>query len=352
MGRAGRHNEKLDLLKCIAIYAVVLIHIPLPGQAGVWANCLARFGVPLFFLSAGFFSWRRDAGVMVRRAVRCFFLLLGACLVLVLLCPILAPLGDEKLSAYLLSRLTGDNLWNLLVLQVLPLPYSWHLWFLAALLLVYVVWGLLTALAQALGRTLPYSALAAVAVVLLLCHLALGEGVSLLGGEVNSLYIRNAWLDGLPFFALGAWMGEQQSTIRRMRGDIIWAGVLLSCTLALLERTRTGYLDLQVGSILAALLLMAEAVRSPQVRVPLLRHTACRVGARLTFYIYVLHVPLYGVFKACQGVVPLFGWAMSRPWLLPWLVAAVSTMIAVLLDAGLAYISGHWNQKRGRHENH
>ena len=58
MERGSGHNDKLDLWKCVAIYSVIFIHILLPGQIGVAVNCLARFAVPLFFLSAGFFSWR------------------------------------------------------------------------------------------------------------------------------------------------------------------------------------------------------------------------------------------------------------------------------------------------------
>ena len=52
MERGSGHNDKLDLWKCVAIYSVIFIHILLPGQIGVAVNCLARFAVPLFFLSA------------------------------------------------------------------------------------------------------------------------------------------------------------------------------------------------------------------------------------------------------------------------------------------------------------
>ena len=51
MERGSGHNDKLDLWKCVAIYSVIFIHILLPGQIGVAVNCLARFAVPLFFLS-------------------------------------------------------------------------------------------------------------------------------------------------------------------------------------------------------------------------------------------------------------------------------------------------------------
>ena len=68
MERGSGHNDKLDLFKCISIYAVVLAHIPLPGQFG-WALCaLAKFSVVLFFLTAGYFSYEKFPRVLARRA--------------------------------------------------------------------------------------------------------------------------------------------------------------------------------------------------------------------------------------------------------------------------------------------
>lgn len=42
-------------------------------------------------------------------------------------------------------------------------------------------------------------------------------------------------------------------------------------------------MDLRLGSILAALLLMVVVVRTPEVNSPFLRKTACFCGKNLTF---------------------------------------------------------------------
>ena len=166
MERGSGHNDKLDLWKCVAIYSVIFIHILLPGQIGVAVNCLARFAVPLFFLSAGFFSWRSPPRVLARRTVRTAGLLLFACLALLGLGCAMAKHGGASMGAYLLGRFTWANAASLVLWQLFPLPYSWPLWFLAALLMIYLMWWGLTALL--LGR-LPHRLLAVLALGLLAC---------------------------------------------------------------------------------------------------------------------------------------------------------------------------------------
>lgn len=89
-------------------------------------------------------------------------------------------------------------------------------------------------------------------------------------------------------------------------------------------------MDLQLGAILAALLLMVVVVRTPEVNSPFLRKTACFCGKNLTFFIFAFHIPLYGVMKEWRETVPAFAWALDRSWLLPFLIAAASTLLAVM----------------------
>lgn len=91
------------------------------------------------------------------------------------------------------------------------------------------------------GRKLPppprHNALALLALVLLAIHLSLAENRVLAGLEpVDSLWVRNAWLDGFPFFALGVWMGAHREQLRRLRPEALWSGVALTVPLSLAER--------------------------------------------------------------------------------------------------------------------
>ena len=201
--------------------------------------------------------------------------------------------------------------------------------------MIYLMWWGLTALL--LGR-LPHRLLAVLALGLLAVHLVLGEGRSLQGLAVDSVRIRNVWLDGLPFFLLGTWMGSQRERIEALRPGWLWLGAAAGSLLALWERSRTEFLDLHVGTVLAAVCVMAACVAGPAVKSPVLRRTACRCGRELTFYIFAFHVPIYGVMKEWSDTVPGFAWAMERSWLLPFLVAVLSTLLAIGLNGGAAWL--------------
>ena len=51
-----QRNTTLELMKLLASYAVVFIHVLFYGRFGIIVDAIARFAVPFFFLVSGFFS--------------------------------------------------------------------------------------------------------------------------------------------------------------------------------------------------------------------------------------------------------------------------------------------------------
>lgn len=336
MERGSGHNDKLDLWKCVAIYSVIFIHILLPGQIGVAVNCLARFAVPLFFLSAGFFSWRSPPRVLARRTVRhrrpaalrlprpaeswvrhgqtrrC----LHGCL----------PSG----ALYLGQRSIAGT-----VAALSP-----------ALLLAAVVSGRAADdLPDVVGphRAAPEPPAPPPAgrpgLGLLAVHLVLGEGRSLQGLAVDSVrhpkrvagrpaLLPPGHLDGI---AAGADRGPAAGLALAGGGR---RGPFWRCGSATARNSWTS----MWGRCWAAVCVMAACVAGPAVKSPVLRRTACRCGRELTFYIFAFHVPIYGVMKEWSDTVPGFAWAMERSWLLPFLVAVLSTLLAIGLNGGAAWL--------------
>ena len=319
-------SDTLDLMKCLAIYSVVFLHVRFPGSFGVAVNCLARFAVPLFFLSAGFFSWDSRPAVLLRRAVRTAGMLLFSCGALLVLSVLLARRHGQSAGGYVLSRFSWGNLRNLLLYQTVPLAYAWPLWFLVSLLGAYLLWAVLVRAAR--GRV-PYDALAILSWALLAVHLALGEGRCLLGlSPAGSETIRNLWLDGMPLFLLGTWLGARRALWERCPTALLWGLALLGCPLALAERWAAGeFLDLHLGSLLTAVCVLAGSRRCSRVKSPLLRSTACLCGRELTFYIFAFHVSIDGILT--QWEVPFLSRVASLPWLRPILVAALATLLAL-----------------------
>lgn len=336
----SRRNQRLDLFRCIAVYSVIFLHVPFPGRIGVAINCLARFAVPLFFLSAGYFSWGKPAEVLLRRAKHCLGLLVLAAVPPAGIDLALALGRGETVGEFFRQILQPEGLLRLLQVQVLPFTYAAPLWFLAALAMTYGIWWGLTAAFR--GRDLPCSLLACAALLVLALHLSLGEGRMLRGMDpVNFLWLRNVWMDGLPFFALGVWMGSRKTWMKQaLRPELLYVLMALGCGLALVERSATGYLDLHFGSVVAAAAAMAAAVVRPE-----LKHSGSLMrllvrGGDATFPVYVLHVPVYGVLSKAEGI-PLAEWIVAQKALLPLVVAGITT----LLSAGLLGIR-RWRERQ------
>ncbi len=323
-------NQRMDLFKCIAIYSVVLLHIKtgvLDGQTAA----LTRFAVPYFFLVAGYFSYGQGEKKLLERARRSLLLWAASAGLVAALCAGTVWRAGWSFLIYLQQQFTPRAWLELAVFQILPFPYGYHLWFIGAMPLLYLIWWAVTRL----WPEIPYRALAGAAVLLLGMNLFLGEGLALLGrGSVPVRYLRNAWLDGLPFFLLGAWMhSDQEWMVSRVTHTMIWGGLLLSGGAVLAGQSLAGDLDLFSGSVLFALLLMAAALKWPGVRQGPAGRLMCRCGSSLTFLIYMIHVPLYSFF--CEwSHVPLFGWIVGHRLITAPVIAVLSTGIAVLVRDG------------------
>ena len=133
-------NQRIDLLKCAAIFSVVFLHI----KSGLWdwpVTCLTRFAVPCFFLIAGYYAYGQGEGKLLRRAWHTFLLWLAGVGV------------AAALWAGMILRHPGWSLWpafwdqirlgswlKLLVYQEVPFAYSYHLWFIGSMPLLYLAW--------------------------------------------------------------------------------------------------------------------------------------------------------------------------------------------------------------------
>ena len=62
-------NATLELIKLLASYMVVFIHISFYGEIGVAVNALARFAVPFFFVISGFYSYKCTEEKIKKRIV-------------------------------------------------------------------------------------------------------------------------------------------------------------------------------------------------------------------------------------------------------------------------------------------
>ena len=218
-------NDCLNVCKGIAAFAVVLIHCSFPSPVGGMMNGLARFGVPLFFMVSGYFSYGKGTDTVKRRMRKLFALFLGANGVyFVWRLLALWEQGSLTLEAaagfFNWKSLLGWVLWN-------ESPFMGHLWFLGALLYCYCLYGFFVrkGLEERVYFLIP---------LCLGANLLLGEGLSVLGKGISFLYVRNFWLTGLPFFLWGHWMFREERKGKLMGNPgLCAAGIVFGACLSM-----------------------------------------------------------------------------------------------------------------------
>lgn len=333
--RSAGRNQRMDLYRGAAIYGVVLLHVISPGGLASGIRALFRFGVPFFFLTAGYFSLNAAPKTLGRRAVRTGRLLLLSCLPYLLLGMWLAAKREESVLKWLGSLFRRGSLLELLAFQTVPLPYAWQLWFLGALFAVYLWWWAVTRGFLLAGRNIPYDGFAAGALVLLAVHLILGEGFALLKLEADTRILRSALLDGLPFFILGVWCAFRREALRRRKTPwhlLILGGGLLS----LAECALAGQQEVYLGTLAVLAGMMGRCLRYRRAPAGRLSAALQYCGRELTLYIFAVHMLILALFREISWL----SWLGGLPWLLLLAVAALSTLAALGLVRLKKFSSG------------
>lgn len=255
---AKSRNNTLDLLRVMAFCGIVVLHTIAPD--GLWSrvlNVLARFGVPYFFAISGFFSLSVSSERLVRRIERLALLVVAAVLFYLVtafvgITPSLETcLGGPGFPA-LGSVVESFFIWN-------AYPPAYPLWFLFALMYVYVV----LIAAQRFGG---YRTICIAGGVLLVARVIMSE----LGAYVVPLSdpMRSWLFTGVPCFALGLWMRNNEqsfATYGTTRSMLTFAG---GCALALLESHLFGLQEMYIGSLVAVVGAFAFAIAHPLANLP------------------------------------------------------------------------------------
>ena len=131
-------NRCLNFLKGIACIGVVFIHIHFPGVTGDVAWRLSQFAVPLFLMIAGYYAFECDENVVKRRLIKILKILaVGYCVYFVW------SFGIQLLKGNGVEWLASSYNWKTIIKNVVfctPDPLPVHLWYLIAMVEVYVLW--------------------------------------------------------------------------------------------------------------------------------------------------------------------------------------------------------------------
>ena len=334
---ALKRNQRMDLYRGIAIYGVIAIHVLFPGFVGEWVRALARYAVPFFFLTAGYFNFNAQPRALGRRALRTLKeLAVGSGLYLLLGC-FLAIRRGENVFGWVGSFFRFHYLKEFIQYHTVPFPYAWQMWFMGAMVMVYLLWWAFTTLTRAAGKQFPYDAFAVGAAVVLVFHLILGEGAALLGKTVDNRILRNAFLDGLPFFALGSWAAWRRFDIKQR--NIPWHYLILGgAGVSLAESMLLGRQEIYLGTMVMLVGLMGRCIRYRRVSENKVTAFLMYCGRDLTLTIFTVHMLVIALIRELSAL----DWLEGLTWILPIVVAVLSTLIAL----GAVRAKGAWKKRR------
>lgn len=310
-------NHCMDAVKGLACIAIVFMHCEFPGKLGMLVQCVARFGVPFFFMVSGFFchsaKGRVDYGKKLRHVLE---IVLWTTLFYALVTPLYAPWeGWPDLKAV--------RNW---VLFNKPFYIAGQMWFLFALLYDYALFALFDR--KGLRWVLWMVGPVGIAV-----YVAMAQGAHLAGIHVPNMWYRNFLVEGFSLFSLGYLIRVHGERIRIPDG-LLWVVLLVSTALCPVERWLLGR-DFGVNIVtfpqVAALFLLC-------VRHPGLGEGSCleALGLKFSLFVYILHPAVWHLLdRSLESTglagVPAVGYL--RPILCAALAVAASMAFVALKDA-------------------
>lgn len=276
----AQKNTTLELLKLFASYMVVFIHVRFYGGFGTTMDALARFAVPFFFLISGFFSYKISSDKIKKRIKHIAHLLVFAVLCYTFF-NIFMLLFDGDIDGIVPYFSEYLNLKTLIKLFVLNVPVSsLHLWYLFAMLYVYIVFCFVTVF------NINEKVMFVVSFFLLSLQILLGECLSAFGVVLGISIVRNFALMGIPFFVLGLFVKKYENRFRTIPNQVPVIAIVLGGLESILSRHFLGKSELYIGSLFILFAFVIIWMKYSNIKLP----RFFDVLSGCSTYIYIFHI--------------------------------------------------------------
>ncbi len=287
-------NSTLELLKLFASYMVVFIHVKFYGRLGPIMETCARFAVPFFFLVSGFHSYEITCDKIKKRIRNILTLLIFSvvCCTAFKVSTLLSKGNMADVTSYLSNYLDLVVLAKLLVFNITI--SSGHLWYLFAVLYVYVIFFFITKL------RISDKIIFIMSFCLLFLHILLGEGLSIFGIVFPKSIVRNFLVMGVPFFGLGLLAKKYEHKFHSIPNYVIFACIIIGIIESILSRYFFGINELYIGSLFILFAVVCVFVKYSDIQCPsfLIALEGCST------YIYIFHIIIAAVMNRMYA---LFG---------------------------------------------
>lgn len=282
---AKARNRSFDVLKGIGCIGVVFMHCEFPGILGTIVQCLVRWIVPLFFAISGYFFRKETVDECLRKSRHILQITIYATIFYAVFAVIQHLLiGD--LYVYAQHEFTTFNIASLVIFNS-PVFVNGHLWFLFALIYVYLACAVLIKMDLLKYRKV-------ICAILMCMHFVIAYGFFLIGKGLPSGAYRNFLFEGIPFFLMGnlfyqTEQREEQDNTKEFKIAFLLVGGGLALSLA--ERGILGRdFSVHLGSVavLAGLLILARRNFFKRSL-----HCLSVLGNRYSLFVYIIHPAVF-----------------------------------------------------------
>jgi surface polysaccharide O-acyltransferase-like enzyme len=315
-------NNLLNTVKAIAAYSVVFIHCRFPSDLGAAADCLARFAVPLFFMTSGYYCYNNNTDIVQKklpRKIRHIAMLILLSNAGYFIWKLLSAMIHNKSRGFLSSICNQKTVIKLVFFNVSP--FSVHLWFLFALLYCYLLFA-------AINKYQLYKIAYTAIPILLGIQICLGELSDLTGHTFPTCYVRNFLLLGMPFFMLGNFIHKNENHILAKFNNLSGIICIVSgAVLALFERKINGSNELFIGSIISVTILFVYIMYNKN---PYHDTLLMNIGETCSLGIYILHPIIIKLINKIPDIIGLQT-TMKFYYMRPILICILATAASYIL---------------------
>lgn len=287
-------NTSFDVFKGFACIGIILIHSRFPEPIGTGCRSLACFGVPFFFSISGYYLSTTeliDPFNIMRKIHHVLTLIVGSEIFYSLFAFLLNRLYDPMRRASFIEDSFKKGWFEKYIVLNQPPVYP-HLWFLYALLTLYLVVLLFARSRKIIIRV----ALSSVP-VLLICIMLFQEFKNLrvirnsfhLFSSETELYKSSFFLfRAAPFFLLGFLFYEYREKVQKISTSlpVLVIGIAVFLGMAIVEGYIFPVAQFYVGNIVALFLIMALCIKYPDLKIQPFLY----IGTHLSTLVYIYHV--------------------------------------------------------------
>ncbi len=226
-----KRNNLIDVLKCIACFAVILLHFPtkeFEERGVILQNVIGRCAVPIFFMVSGYFASLKPIEKQGKGFLRGAFKMAVYYVVfetLLYLITAVIRFSSDKSPAFVQLDFSAGSIKDFLLLNT---PFSsGHLWYILAYMYCLIIYAI------AVNAKPLLKLIAILTPLLLIGYHALGRySVICFGRSLDYAYSRNFLFAAVPMFTVGYYLNRIKRPVKSDLGMLILIGIsvfLLYC---------------------------------------------------------------------------------------------------------------------------